>query len=59
MAERLGGHRFSQAVDPCRMDLVAVGEALGWRAVAVGSTPELTAALASAAELIVAHVPRP
>ena len=31
VAERLGGHRFSQAVDPCRMDQVAVGaQVVSW-----------------------------
>ena len=44
---------------PQGVDLVAVGEALGWRAVGVGSAPELTAALSGGAELIVARVPRP
>ena len=35
------------------------GEALGWRAVGVGSASELTAALSGGADLIVASVPRP
>lgn len=44
---------------PQQVDLVAVGKALGWRAVGVDSAAELASGLAGDAELIVARVPRP
>lgn len=44
---------------PQGVDLVAVGRALGWRAVNAASAAEFTAAWAGDAELIVARVPRP